>query len=315
MTPTKRIGPVRSGRGLAAAAGVLLLAFIVPAAAEDTAAPPAADPTVATVDGVAITENDIAIATEQFADQLARVPAAQQRQALIDVIIDIRLLARAAEKANVEKDPQVARRIAFARDRALRSEYLRGKIADLASDEAVKKKYDAEVAAFVPGDEIHVRHILVPTEDEAKAIITDLDKGGDFAKIATEKSQDPGSAPKGGDLGFIGKGRTVKPFEDAAFALEPGTYTKTPVQSEYGWHIIKVEEKRKQAPPTLDERADAIRSDLIREGFDKEIGALRAAAKIEIVPDPATAAPANPADSGAAPAAPADPAATPAPAQ
>ena len=96
------------------------------------------------------------------------------------------------------------------------------------------------------------------SEDEAKAIIADLDAGGDFAAIAKDKSKDPGSAANGGDLGFIKRGETVKAFEDAAFALDVGQYTKTPVQSQFGWHIIKVDEKRPEAPPTFEQEARRI---------------------------------------------------------
>jgi peptidyl-prolyl cis-trans isomerase C len=135
-----------------------------------------------------------------------------------------------------------------------------------------------------------VRHILVKTEDEAKAIIADLDKGGDFAKIATEKSQDPGSAAKGGDIGFIGKGVTVKPFEEAAFALETGTYTKTPIQSDYGWHIIKVEEKRNRKAPDFDQVKSQIETYVGRKAQADYVAKLRETAKVERMDQPDVAA-------------------------
>ncbi len=292
-------GPKRLATMLVGAAATLLLALALPASAADTTPAPdaaAADQTVATVNGTPIRMSDLAVAAQEFADQLKRIPPDKQRAALIDVVIDIRLLARAAEAEGIDKQPDVAGRLAFARDQALRGEYLHAKVFSSITDAAVKKRYDEETAKFVPGDEIHVRHILVKTEDEAKAVIADLDKGGDFAKIATDKSLDPGTAPKGGDLSFIGRGRTVKPFEDAAFALDVGAYTKTPVQSDYGWHVIKVEEKRKEAPPSIDERADAIRQAMVQELFTAEREKLRAAAKIEIVPDPAAPPATPPAD-------------------
>jgi peptidyl-prolyl cis-trans isomerase C len=294
--------PIRPLRALAAIAlAVAAAGLALPAGAED-AAPKPEDTVFATLDGQPITGADLGMAAAELGDQLQRIPPQQQRQALIDIVIEIRMMAKAAKDEGLDKKPEVAQHLAFAADRTLRSEYLRDKILANITEDAAKKRYDEEVAKFVPGDEIHVFHILVKTEDEAKAVIADLDKGGDFAAIAKEKSQDPGSAQNGGDLGFVGKGKTVKAFEDAAFALKVGTYTEKPVQSEYGWHVIKVTETRKEAPPTFEAEAERIRQDLIREAYKAEMDKLKTAHKIEILPPPAP--PAAP----AAPAAPAKPA-------
>jgi len=286
MKTSLKTRPLAALCGLAVAAAASLA--LVPAFAED-AAP---DKVVATINGTPITEGDLGIAAQEFGDQLQRIPPNQQRTALIQVLIDIRLLAKAAETAGLDKDKDVAGKLAFAHDTTLRSEYLKSKVTASVTDDAAKKRFDEEIAKFVPSDEIHVLHILVKTEDEAKAVIADLEKGGDFAAIAKEKSLDPGSGPQGGDLGFIGRGKTVKPFEDAAFALDAGAYTKAPVQSEYGWHVIKVTEKRKEPAPTFDAEADRIKQELAQETMKNEIASLRAAAKIDIVPQAAPAAPA-----------------------
>jgi peptidyl-prolyl cis-trans isomerase C len=288
MKTSWKTGPLAALGGIALAAVTSMA--LVPASADDASA----DKAVATINGAPITEGDLGVAAQEFGDQLQRIPPDKQRAALIDVMIDIRLLAKAAETAGLDKQKDVAEKLAFARDRTLRNEYLRSKVMAAVTDDAVKKRFDAEVAKFVPADEIHVFHILVKTEDEAKAVIADLDKGGDFAKIAKDKSLDPGSGPQGGDLGFIGRGKTVKPFEDAAFALAVGSYTKAPVQSEYGWHVIKVTEVRKEPAPTFDAEADRIRQDLMRDTMTSEIQALRAAAKIDIAAEaPPAAAPAG----------------------
>ena len=286
MKTSLKTRPLAAFCGLAVAAAASLA--LVPAFAED-AAP---DKVVATINGTPITEGDLGIAAQEFGEQLQRIPPNQQRTALIQVLIDIRLLAKAAETAGLDKDKGVAGKLVFAHDTTLRSEYLRSRVAASVTDDAAKKRFAEETAKFVPSDEIHVLHILVKTEDEAKAVIADLDKGGDFAAIAKEKSLDPGSGPQGGDLGFIGRGKTVKPFEDAAFALDAGAYTKAPVQSEYGWHVIKVTEKRKEPAPTFDAEADRIKQELAQETMKNEIASLRAAAKIDIVPQAAPAAPA-----------------------
>jgi peptidyl-prolyl cis-trans isomerase C len=285
--------PIRPLRALAAIALVAMASGVAgPALAEDKPE----DTVFAKLDGVPITGADLGMAAAELGDQLSRIPPQQQRQALIDIVIEIKMMAKAAKDEGLDKKPEVAQHLAFAADRTLRSEYLRDKILSQVTEDVAKKRYQEQVAKFVPGDEIHVFHILVKTEDEAKAIIVELDKGGDFAKIAKEKSQDPGSAQNGGDLGFVGKGKTVKAFEDAAFALKVGTYTEKPVQSEYGWHVIKVTEARKEAPPTFEAEAETIRQDLIREAYKAEMDKLKAAHKIEILPPPAPpAAPAAPA--------------------
>jgi peptidyl-prolyl cis-trans isomerase C len=299
MTPLREIRLRLATRVLAVAAVAFVLGHGVPARAD--AGP---DTVVATIDGTPITEGDLAAAAQEFGQQLAQIPPEQRRATLIQILVELRLAATAAEKEGLDKNAMVATHLAFVRDRVLRSEYLREKVVANVNDAAVKKRFDEQVAKFVPEDEVHVSHILVKTEAEAKAVIADLDKGGDFAAIAKEKSQDPGSAPSGGDIGFIGKGKTVKPFEDAAFALEVGKYTETPVQTQFGWHVIKLQEKRKQPAPTIDQAAPGIRQQLIEETVEAELAKLKAAAKIDIVPEAPAPAPAAPDATAPAPAAP-----------
>jgi len=262
-----------------AVAASTVIAAALPALAEETP-----DPPIATVNGQAITEADLAAAAAEFGDQLARVPPENRETALIDLIVNIKLAAQAAEAAGLDKNPVVMKRIELGRMRALYSEFLRQKFLAAVTDATIKQRYDEEIAKFEPGDEVKASHILVPTEEEAKAIIADLDKGGDFAAIAKEKSQDPGSGASGGDLGYFTKGRMVKPFEDAAFALEVGKYTPTPVKSDFGFHVILVVDKRKEEAPKFETEAQRIQQDLIRETFEKEIKTLRDAAKIEVIP-------------------------------
>lgn len=252
---------------------------------------------VAKLNGEPITLGDLSAAARDMQQDLAQVPPDQRMQMVLETVIEIKLFEKAAIKDGLDKNEQVMKRLALLRARALRNEYLLNKVTKVVTDEAIKKQYDDEVAKFVPGDELHLYHILVKTEDEAKAIIADLDKGGDFEKIAKDKSSDPGSGSSGGDLGFIGKGKTVQPFEDAAFKLEVGKYTEVPVQSQFGWHVIKLTEKRKQEPPAFGDREGPIRQELLTKFLQGEVKALRDAAKIEVVEEkPATdAAPATPA--------------------
>lgn len=278
---------------ITAAAFAFALALSGTASAQTDAPKPATTKVVATVNGEAITELDLAAALPDVRDSLGQYPPDQQLTALINSVIDIRLMARAAEAAGLDKTEENSRFLAYVRERTLRNAYLQDKLGTVVTDAAVKARYDAEVAKFVPGDEVHAVHILVKTEEEAKAIIARLDQGGDFAAIAKEKSIDTGSGAQGGDLGFFGKGAMVKPFEDAAFALPAGTYTKSPVKSDFGWHVIKVLEKRKESPPTFEARKEELSRALTREFILAEIAKLHAAAKIEIVPaEPAPGAPA-----------------------
>lgn len=265
------------------------------------------DRVLATVNGASITESDLAIAARDLANDLAKFPPEQRQQVVLDSMIELKLFEQAAEKEGLDQKDVVKKRLAFLRGQALRNEYLLDKVVKVVTEDSVKKRYEEETAKFVPQDELHLEHILVQSEDQAKAIIAELDKGGDFATIAKEKSLDTGSGASGGDLGFVARGATVKPFEDAAFALEVGAYTKAPVQTQFGWHVIKLDEKRKQAAPTLEQRQNAIRQELLQDFLTAEIKALREAAKIEVMQVP-TAAPADkPADAAPADAAPAAP--------
>jgi peptidyl-prolyl cis-trans isomerase C len=129
---------------------------------------------------------------------------------------------------------------------------------------------------------VRARHILVRTQEEAEAIIEQLDAGADFAELAVEKSTDPGKGD-GGDLGYFGPGQMVEPFEEAAFALEVGAYTKEPVQTQFGWHVIKVEDRRAQQPPAFEDVKEQIRSILFRDAYGSVVEKARAGAKIEIL--------------------------------
>jgi peptidyl-prolyl cis-trans isomerase C len=171
--------------------------------------------------------------------------------------------------------------MAFLRDRALHSEFVKSEIASSVTDEAVRARYDEEIAAAPVSNEVRASHILVKTEEEAKDIISQLDGGADFGELAKQHSSD-GSAQNGGDLGFFGPGRMVPEFETAAFALEVGAYSKEPVQSQFGYHVVKVTDKRPQQPPAFEQVQSQIRSLLLREKYFAAIGALRTAATVEI---------------------------------
>jgi peptidyl-prolyl cis-trans isomerase C len=243
---------------------------------------PAADPkrVVARVDGVAITEADIAMAGEDSALQVPGVPDAQKRDLLIGYLVDLKIGARAAEAAKVADGEEFARKLAYARDKALLDEYLEREAKKAVTPEAARKLYDETVKSITPEEEVRARHILVETEDEAKKVHARVTGGEDFAKVAEELSKDPGSKGEGGDLGFFTKERMVEPFAEAAFKLNPGQISD-PVKTQFGFHVIKVEEKRTKPVPTFEETREQIDTYLGRKAQQDLILALRQKAKVE----------------------------------
>ena len=242
----------------------------------------AAAPTdvVAKADGVEITEADIQMALQEMQDQLSQMPEAQRRDTAITYLIDLKLGAKAAKDAKITDDETVKRKLAMLTERMLFDEYLETAAKKVVTDDAMKALYSDTVKNLKPEPEIRARHILVETEDQAKAAIKRLKAGEDFAKVATELSKDPGSGQQGGDLGFFTKDRMVPEFSAAAFALEIGKISE-PVKSQFGYHIIKVEEKREKPIPGFDEVKDQISEFMLNKSRQDILKAMRSAAKIE----------------------------------
>lgn len=271
-----------------AASGLILAALAVGAHAQDAPTPapaaPAAAPAPApvppetvlvTVGNAKITEGDLEAASADLGQQFAQLPPEQRRLATLAALVDIKALAQKAEAEKLGDDAETARRIAFLRERALHNAYFEKHGISAITDAEVRARYDKEVAAIKPVEEVHAKHILVPTKEEAEAAIKELDAGKDFDALAAEKSTGP-TGPQGGDLGFFGPGQMVPAFETAAYALEPGTYTKEPVQTQFGWHVIKVIEKRPQQPPAFEQVADQVRQVVMREKYVELVQAARA---------------------------------------
>ena len=243
------------------------------------------DPVVAKVGSVEIRESEMKLAIAGLDPQLANLPDEQKRVAALSSLVDVKLLAADASKEGLGDDATFKQRIAFLTERELHNAFFKKHVVDSVTPEEVKARYDKEIAAITPEDEVRARHILVKTEEEAKAIIKDLDASKDFIEIAKEKSTDPNKS-EGGDLGYFGKGRMVPEFEAAAFALEKGTYSKEPVQTQFGFHVIKIEDKRKQEPPALEQVESQVRQLVMRDKYLELLEKAKAAAPIEIE-DPA----------------------------
>ena len=266
-------------------------AMAAPAIAQDaapTAEAPAAvspDAVVATVGGEPITEADLSFAAEDLTQELSQMPPEQRKPFLLRVLIDMKVMAKAGQDAGMAETPLFQQRLAYLQDRALRRAYFADTIANSVTEEAVRAEYDKFVADFVPADEIRASHILVPTEEEANAVKAELDGGADFATLAKAKSIDPGAA-NGGDLGFFGPGMMVAPFEAAAFALTDVGQVSAPVQSQFGWHVIRLEEKRQSSAPAFEQVAAQLQQQLLMSTFDETVAALMAGVAIDI-PDAA----------------------------
>ncbi len=260
---------------VSAALAVGSLAIVAGAAAQE-------DKVVATVDGDPITEADLQLALTDLGEQFSRLPADQRRAAALAALIEIRLFANKAEAAGIDKRPDFERRMELLKLRALHSAVVEEDVAAKITDAEMRTRYDAEMAKAPKVEEVHARHILVKTKEEAEKIIKELDAGGDFQKLANEHTSDPSGKTTGGDLGFFAAGQMVPEFEKAAFALPVGSYTKEPVQSQFGWHIIKVEEKRQQPPPPFDQVKDQFRSVVLRDKYFALVKSLRDGAKVDI---------------------------------
>ncbi len=239
------------------------------------------DPVVATVGSLEIHQSELDLAVQNLDPQLAQLPDEQKKVAALSGAIDVKLLASGALAEGIKDTEDFKKRMAYIGDRELHNAYFRKHVVDATTPEEVKARYDKEVAGLPKQQEVHARHILVKTEDEAKAVIADLDKGKDFAEIAKEKSQDS-NKDDGGDLGWFGPGRMVPEFEEAAFALDKGQYTKTPVKTQFGYHVIKIEDKRDAAPPPLEQVQDQVKQLVMRDKYVALIEKAKADQKVDI---------------------------------
>lgn len=277
----------RGRLGLLAAALLALPLSVLPASADDV---------VARVNGKDITAAEVQMATDVFGEQLARVPEAQRQSMIIDALVDMHVMADAARAAGTADNPKYKARMTFLEAQALRNTYVEEEVQGKISDEEIKARYEKDIAGYVAPEEVHARHILVKTEDEANAVLKQLADGGDFQAIAKEKSEDPGSKVNGGDLGFFAKGQMVPEFETEAFALKAGETSTKPVKTQFGFHIIKVEERRTQPVPTLEQVREQVVQVVERDKYQETLAKMRGEAKIEILaPAAAPAAPAAPA--------------------
>jgi peptidyl-prolyl cis-trans isomerase C len=281
-----------------------------PAAAED------ANPVLARVNGQDIRLDEVmATAAEAMPAELRSVPPALLRsmlpptvfEQLLDRAITDRAMLAAARAARLDQDPEIRRRVRLAEENELRDVLLRREVLPRITDEALRARYDRDAAGRTAEEEVRARHILVPNEADARTILAEIQRGGNFEEVARRRSTDP-AARNGGDLGFFRRGDMVPEFANAAFALRPGQVSPAPVRTQFGWHVIKVEERRSSTGPSFEDSRDTLRQAMIEEEVQAAVQRIRASVTIERVEPPAPPAPAIQAE----PPAPARPAAPPA---
>lgn len=259
-----------------AALGLAVAGPVGVQAQAQSAKPSADDPVVARVNGQDILRSEVLMAVESLPAQLRAVPVEALYPALLNQVIDRKLTVAAAKKEKFDQDPQVQKRIEDIRERVVEQLYLTSKIEKGLTDEVLKAEYDK-----LPSEKrVRASHILVKTRDEAVQIIRDIGAGQKFEDIAAKKSLDP-SGKQGGDLGFFTKEQMVASFANAAFSMKKGEISKAPVQTEYGWHIIRVEDIQEDAKPSFEEKKDELRDQLSDAFLTTQAEALRKDAKIE----------------------------------
>src|SRR5262245_3211955 len=275
-----RLGFAMAGCLASALVSALVLALVAGPARAD-------DKVLAKVNGAEIHQSDLALAEEELGPSLAQMDPATKDENVLAFLIDMKIVSKAAEDKKVQDSDDFKKRLAFTRNRLLMDSLLASEGKAATTDDAMKKVYEEASKQISGEEEVHARHILVETEDDAKAVKAELDKGADFAELAKKKSKDPG-ASDGGDLGFFTKDQMVPEFSQVAFSLEPGKVSD-PVKSQFGWHIIKVEEKRKRKAPDFDQVKAQIETYVTRKAQAEYVGKLREAAKVERMDQPANA--------------------------
>jgi peptidyl-prolyl cis-trans isomerase C len=264
------------------ALALTLLTSPVWAQAKPTPAAIPRDPVVARVNGVELHRSDIEEAARSLPPQAQRQPPDKLYMEILDRMIATTLVSQAAHKAKFQDEPDVKRRLALVQDQVVAQLYINRLIEKNVNEQKLKAEYDKYVKDTPPREEVNARHILLANEADAKAVIEQLKKGADFAALAKENSTDPAGKTSGGDLGWFTKDQMVPEFADAAFKLKKGEFTDTPVKTQFGWHVIKLEDRRMASAPNFEQMKPQLTDMIAREIVGDKMNELKASAKIEV---------------------------------
>jgi peptidyl-prolyl cis-trans isomerase C len=242
----------------------------------------AQDGIIAKVNGKTITEADMKLAEAEIGSDLGSLPEPTKRRVLVEFLIENQLFADAAEGENLASGAAFNERLQYWRRRALRDAYFDTTVRGTINDADARKFYDGLVGTAKPEEEVRARHILVESKEKARDLYEKLAHGSDFAKLAKEHSKDPGSKDQGGELGFFTRGQMVPQFEEAAFKLKKGEVGE-PFQSQFGWHIVRVDDRRQRPTPQFEAVKDRVVADMIHKKAQQIAGDLRGKARIEYI--------------------------------
>jgi peptidyl-prolyl cis-trans isomerase C len=275
-------------RFLSLAVATLLLSASLAAAQPKPATNPAAgapapattgDPVVARVNGVELHRSDVVAAQRTLPPQVQQMPLEQIYPQLLDQLVTQQLITQVGRAQKLADDPEVKQRVAQLEDRVIQDVWLKHEVEKVATDQRLRVEYDKYVKQHA-SEQLKASHILVATEAEAKAVIAELNKGGDFAALAKKRSTDPGK-DNGGDLGWFSREDMVPPFADAAFKLTKGEYTKTPVETQFGWHVIKLEDRRTQPPASFEQAKPELSDAIARDVIGAKLKELKSAGNVQ----------------------------------
>lgn len=277
---------LRTAALVAALASVAVTAVAAPPAAKSAApaagAPAAGDdPVVARVNGKEIHRSEVISALQQLPAQAQQMKLEDLYPRILENMIAAKLAQDAGYKEKLQDTKDVKAQLKEDEARLVENAYIVKQVEARMTDALLQQKYNEYVKAHPSEEEVRARHILVKTEDEAKDLIKKINGGADFAKLASEQQIDKASAAQAGDLGYFVKGEMVAPFADAAFAMKPGEVSKTPVKTDFGWHVIKVEDRRMRQPPTFEQAKPQLRQAVGQELARQVVEDLRKSAKIE----------------------------------
>lgn len=239
------------------------------------------DTVYATVEGESITGKQVLVFVQKLPPQLQAAPADKLLELIVNQMVNDRLVAKAAADEKLDAQPDVAKRIQEAKEQVIRDAFVEKQLAGKVTDATVKAKYDELIKAMPAQDEVRASHILVKDEATAKDVLAQLSKGGDFAALAKKYSIDP-TKENGGDLGYFVRPAMVKEFGDAVFAMKKGEVSKTPIKTQFGYHIVKIVDRRPQEKPKFDQVKDQIKGQLTDELIRNVVKTLRDKAKVEL---------------------------------